>query len=342
MNGSKRVLYVGQFDHPGSTALHRMLALEQLGLSVTSFDTNSYQSMSRFRIVRSGHHRLALGAPISGLNRDLGLVAGSHEFDWVWIDKGVWVTPETLASLAASGSRLIHYAGDPMILFHRTRHFVASIPFYDVLITTKSYEMELYRSLGARRLVLQLHGYDAELFRPLDVPPRDLARFASDVCFVGHCEPDYRRRVSAAAETGADVAIWGKWQRAAMGRPQLRKLVRGSGVWGEDYVKALNATKIGLGLLTKYAPDGSTTRSFEIPACGTLFLAERSPEHLELFEEGKEAEFFDTDGEMKEKISWYLEHEEERRRIAAAGRAKSVQAGYSYLERMRSALDMIG
>ncbi len=62
---------------------------------------------------------------------------------------------------------------------------------------------------------------------------------------------------------------------------------------------------------------------------------------MQLFKEGSEAEFFETDHEMQEKLIWYLEHDEERRQIAAAGRAKCIRAGYSYLERMRSALALI-
>jgi spore maturation protein CgeB len=113
-------------------------------------------------------------------------------------------------------------------------------------------------------------------------------------------------------------------------------LVRGPGVWDEDYVRALNGAKIGLGLLTRLAPDESTTRTLEIPACGTMLLAERSGEHQELFEEGREAEFFSTDEEMNEKILWYLSHDRQRDQIAAAGRERVVRSGYTHLERMRS------
>ena len=335
---SRRVLYVGSLQ-PGSTALHRMRALEQLGLTLTPFDTHPYL-IAGSRVARSIRHRFARGPIVARLNRDLESAAGALEIEWVWIDKSVWLFPKTLTALAIPGRRLIHFAGDPMILFNRTRHFISSIPSFDVHVTTKEYELDAYRRLGARRVIHLLHGYDAELFGPRDVQPGDQARFGSDVCFVGRCEPHYRRLVAAASETGADVGIWGGWGKA-MWRPSIRGLVRGSGVWCEDYVTTLNATKIGLGLLSKHAADGSTTRSFEIPACGTFLLAERSAEHAQLFEEGKEAEFFDSGDEMKEKISWYLGHEEERRRIAAAGRAKCLRAGYSYLERMRSAIGMI-
>lgn len=335
-----RVLYVGDLQ-AASTALHRMKGLEALGLTIIPFDTYRYQAAGS-RIARSLRHRLSLGANVSGLNRDLLIrAAAEKQLDWVWIDKGVWVRGETLSSLTGSGPRLLHFAGDPMILFHRTRHFVESIPLYDLHITTKGYEVERYRALGAKQVKVLLHGYDADFYRPRKLRRDELARYASDIAFVGHYEQHYHHRIAAAAETGADVAVWGRWQRAALRHPQLRHLVRGSGVWGEDYVTVLNATKIGLGLLTRYAPDSSTTRSLEIPACGTFLLAERSEEHAELFKEGREAEFFAGDGEMREKIDWYLKHDADRERIAAAGRERCLRSGYSYLERMRSAVAMM-
>src|SRR5262249_17469298 len=160
-------------------------------------------------------------------------------------------------------------------------------------------------------------------------------RFHSDVCFVGHHETHYRHRIRAAAELGTDLAVWGKWQGASRGRPWLKHVVRGDGVWDEDYVAALNTKRIGLGLLTRLAPDQSTTRTFEIPACGALLLAERTEEHLDLFEEGVEAEFFDGDAEMQEKIRWYLSHEDERKLVADRGMRRVSEGGYSHTDRLR-------
>lgn len=339
MSESRRVLYVGNLQS-WSTAFHRKTSLEQLGLVVAPFDTYRYETAGA-RLARSVQHRLASGPAVSALNRELVSAADSACVDWIWIDKGIWVTPQTLERLAAPGRRLIHYAGDPLIMFHRTRHFISSIPKYDVLLTTKEYEVALYQRYGARRVISVMHGYDPELFRPRRLSAEESSFFASDVCFVGHCEPHYRRRIAAAAATGAEIAVWGRWQRAAATRPWLGRLVRGPGVWGEEYVAALNSAKIGLGLLTRLAPDSSTTRTFEIPACGTFLLAERSTEHSQLFVEGREAEFFDSDDEMREKIAWYLQHDVERERIAAAGYRKCVQAGYSYLDRLRGVISAI-
>jgi spore maturation protein CgeB len=205
-------------------------------------------------------------------------------------------------------------------------------------------------------------GYCDETHRPL---PSDDPRWACAVGFLGGWEPRRERLLRAVAGV-ADLKIWGgywdflrdgRWSlrrqiilsRLAGGEPfriardeQLGHAWQGGEVYGDDYARALTAARIGVGFLRKTWPDQHTTRTFEIPACGSLLLADRTEEHQSFFEEGREAEFFGSEAELVDKASFYAANEDARSRIAAAGRARCETSGYAYIERLRPVLDAIG
>jgi spore maturation protein CgeB len=109
-------------------------------------------------------------------------------------------------------------------------------------------------------------------------------------------------------------------------------------VYGDDYARALTGARVGLGLLRKVCPDQHTTRTFEIPACGSMLLADRTGEHRELFDEGKEAEFFASTEELVDKARFYCGDELARRRVADAGFERCVKSKYAYVHRLAAVL----
>jgi spore maturation protein CgeB len=139
------------------------------------------------------------------------------------------------------------------------------------------------------------------------------------------------------AESGIPVRVWGTNWHKLKKKNELLKLEE-TPVHGAEYARALCSFDINLGFLRKYARDLQTTRSVEIPACGAFMLAERTNEHRSLFEEGREAEFFESDEELLGKVRYYLEHPEERVRIALAGRERCVTGRYSNHDRLSALL----
>jgi hypothetical protein len=226
----------------------------------------------------------------------------------------------------------VHYTPDPALMFHQTRHFRACIPLYDACVTTKTFEIERYKQAGAKAVVLGHQGYPAEMFKS------ELLREARnlDVCFIGHCEDFYVECLRNVSQVTQSLGIWGKWEKQLRSYPELASFWRGPGLWNEDYSRALASAKVSLGLLSKWIPEQVTTRSFEIPAAGTMMLAERTDEHLAAFTEGLEAEFFGTMDEMRCKLQFYLKNDELRARIAENGRKRCVRAGYDYSSRLRA------
>lgn len=340
VNGRSRRIFYAAYLVQGSTGVQRMRALQSLGHTCVPFDLQPYvQGLGR--IARALVYRLQWGPSVARLNRDLRAAVRGQSYDLVWIDKGLWLNAATIRALAElTGAPVVHFTADPLFAIrrHMTRQIMGALPHYAAMITTKSFEVEEYRRHGVAHVIFTQQGYDPDLFRPVTLDEREQRAFGSDVCFIGRNERHYVDMVRAAADVTPRVAVWGPWQSWLADEPWLAAAYRGPGVWEEDYVRALCGAKIALGLLSTMAGDQTTTRTFEIPACGTLMLAERTDEHRALFEEDREAVFFDGPDELRDKLRHYLADDAARQRIAAAGRARCQASGYSYADRLRGVL----
>jgi spore maturation protein CgeB len=233
---------------------------------------------------------------------------------------------------------------------------------FDALVYCKSYERVQYEGMGKPTVYMPL-GYCDQVHRPLASAN---AHWRCMIGFLGGWEPRRERLLHAVAATGVDVKIWGGcWEFLRDGRWTLRRHIilsqlagkdhfhfhcdellsrahQGGEVYADDYARALSGSRIGIGFLRKAWPDQHTTRTFEIPACGSLLLADRTEEHQEFFEEGEEAEFFASCEELLDKVQFYCRNESARKRVADRGYKRCKEAGYAYVCRIRSALQALG
>jgi len=317
-----KILYIGDVRE-GSTSLDRMRALLRNGHVLVPFNVPPYQS--RIRVISSiqcRHHPRFL---LQRLNNDIRkFVEQNPGFDCAWVDKGVWIFKETVELLRDQCGIVVHYTPDPQLLFHRSHHFIQSIPVYDHVITTKDFELPLYAEAGAANIIHVAQSYCPIRYRN----PTPSTKFFAEIGFIGRCERHYIKQINALS--GIDkVAVCGdQWVKPKNRRQVNSGFVVTPSVWKEDYITALASFKIGLGLLSKLIPEQHTTRTFEIPAAGTFLLAERTPEHQGFFLEGVEAEFFSSQEEMLSKAKFYLSNNAARDRIAAKGRVRCATSGY--------------
>jgi spore maturation protein CgeB len=323
------ILYVGALL-PGQTALARMEGLGAMGLRVEPLDSGGFFRRQP-RLIRALEVRTYVGPGIVTLNRRLLQLAARHRPAVVWIDKGVFIYAGTLRRLRALGCVLVHYNTDD-ILCRRHPFFILrrTIPLYDLHFTTNRANVEDLKRLGARAVAPSSLRYDQRHFSPRRFEAGDLAPYRSDTVFVGHWEPATEDAVLQIVAAGIDLRVWGENWRRAQAKDRLGEAVMHRSLWLDDYVKALLASKIALGFLSKWNRNTAACRSFEIPAVGGFLLAERTDEHLESYREGVEAEFFGDHKEMLDKLRYYLEHETERRDIARRGHERCLASGYSY------------
>ncbi len=337
------ILYVGAL-WDGSTALQRMQALEELGHKIQPVDTLSEHAKNQESRLYRRILRKFFGPPdLTGANANVIRAVSKESFDVVWIDKGLTVCPGTFETIKACcpECRIVGYSPDDMVnKGNQSRNFIRSLPLYDMYFTTKSYGVSELKRLGCRDVRFIGNAYDPHIHRPVKVCDGDRINLGGPVGFIGQWEQERAKSLCFLAEKGIDVRVWGyTW-----GRPKhrlARLCLENRPLWSRDYARAICVFDINLCFLRKANRDLQTTRSIEIPACGGFMLAERTDEHLALFEEGKEAEFFENDEELLDKVRYYLSHPQQRKKIAAAGQERCLRSGYSNLSRMREMLSMV-
>ena len=206
-----------------------------------------------------------------------------------------------------------------------------------MVFSTKTYNLEELKKLGAKRTEFFLDSYDEELHRPIAaygaIENKDI-----DVSFIGTYETERAATIWWLGVQGIRIVVFGNgWDSLTECHPNVQ--VQSHPVYGDEYVKVINRTKINLGFLRKINRDQVTSRSMEITGAGGFFLAERTTRHSELFEEGVEADFFSSDEELLVKIKMYLNTPEKILSIGLAGRQRCLRSGYGMKEQIIAMLN---
>ena len=195
--------------------------------------------------------------------------------------------------------------------------------------------------LGAKNVLFVNNTYSEVFHKPYALTEIEKNELGGDVGFIGAWEEERCKSILYLVDHGVKVKVFGdaKWDKYANYSQNLT--IMGRLLRKEDYCKSLHAFRISLCFLRKMNFDTQTTRSVEIPACGGFMMAERTDEHLGLFEEDKEAVYFSSNKELLEKCLYYLENEEIRSQIAVAGRERAVASGYSNESMVRNIINSI-
>lgn len=342
------ILSVGGFNAYGisNTCLHRHWALEKCADYIEKINTVSPHPCLWYKIA---YHLFLYHLPIylpdsTGANRKIISSLKSKKFDVLWIDKGITIYPQTLklAKKLHPNIKIVSYSPDNMALRHnQSQQYLESLSYYDYIVTNKSYIIEDMKKLGAKEVIFVNNTFEPTFHYPHDISEDDIQRLGGDVGFIGAWEKERCESILYLADHGIKVRVWGggKWLEYKNYSPNLK--IEEKGLYSEDYCKALRAFKINLCFLRKMNFDQQTTRSVEIPACGGFMLAERTDEHIALFEEDKEAAYFSSNEELVRKCKYYLSQEKTRELIRKNGAIRCKKNDYSNEAMIKNTLKLI-
>lgn len=288
-------------------------------------------------------NKFIIGPIINRINRDLVRKIEENKYDFVFIYRGTHIFPETISYMRSLGSMVFGYNNDDPFGHDYTRyfwrHFIESVPFYNHIFVYRDKNIVDYSQLGyTQTSLLRSYFISSKNFIIQDI---ETSRYTSDISFVGHYENDGRDDfLKTILDLGINLKLFGpEWDQSKHYKFFVRKCGFIKSATGLDYNLALNSTKIALVFLSKLNNDTYTRRCFEIPAAGTFMLATYTDDLNNLFREGIEADYFRNQNEMVKKIKYYLSHDEERKKIAVAGRNRLLREGHEIKDRARQIID---
>lgn len=323
----KRILSIGIHSH-GSTSLMRAEKINKLlpDWEMDIIDTD-IPTKKAARIWQSIGFRYKEGPLIGKVNRYVMDKLGEKHYDLIWVDKAIYLTRKTTEVLRKHTNKLVHFTPDPAFTFHRSKLFYESMPLYDYMITTKTYEIEYFIKIMEckEKVLYATQGFDNNLHRPL-VAWED----KKGVAFIGHYEKERVKPIEALLKAGIVVTLAGiKWDEFARSHTCANLNYLGNGVFGEDYVRALSCCLFAWGSVSKWIPEKHTTRTFEIPAIKTALLTERNDE-LESFFSEEEVIYYDGTEDLIQKVMYFTEHKEKLKTIIDNGYNKVQTGGFDY------------
>lgn len=327
------ILYIGQYLE-GTTSKMRAEALSKIiapnRLEVIDTHIPFYQSHPFWRSLGFRYKR---GKLIQQINKHiLNEVAGPYKA--IWIDKGIFIRPKVINYLRALTDILVHYTPDTAFCQNKSRFFNKGLKYYDFAISTKSFEKEKYLEyIKKNQLLFVPQGFD----KNIHFPRHRFSEKSSDVVFIGLYEPSRAEVISFLLKNNISVAVagkkWTRFNKTHKNYGNYRFL--GEGLFGEDYAQTLSKASFSLGLLSKRFPELHTTRTFEIPACGTALITEKNKETSKFYDED-EVIFFKDKEDMLSKINYYLSNKDQLSFITTNGYKKVLEAGgYDYQEQLR-------
>lgn len=134
-----------------------------------------------------------------------------------------------------------------------------------------------------------------------------------------------RERILAVAAENADLQIYTSSTLSERLLNNARVINRGYADYSSEMPLIFHESKINLNITSRTITSGMPQRVLDILACGGFCLTNYQPEIAEYFVDGEELVMYAGEEDAREKIVYYLEHEEERKAIAEKGYQKVLK-----------------
>jgi spore maturation protein CgeB len=322
-----KIIYIGQYSE-GTTSKMRADQIASIvpgsTFNVIDIHVPFYKS---HRLFRSLGARYKIGPLLWNINSYINKHL-TKDYDLIWVDKGVFISKNTLLNIRSKAKTLIHYTPDMAFYANKTSKFISNMDTYNYLVTTKSAELSMYEKVAdANKIILVKQGYDLKVHKAY----YSFEEKEDYISFIGLYEPSRGEIVQKIIDQNIHVKVagngWLNFVTKNKNNPYFTFV--GNGLFSSEYSKFISKSIMSLGLLSKNFPEFHTTRTFEIPACNTALITEVNNE-TSSFYKTNEAIFYNDTNDLIEKIEYFIKNKQELKEITLNGNKKVISSGCDY------------
>ena len=221
----------------------------------------------------------------------------------------------------------------------------------DILFTHARGMVKRFKDAGIAHTEWLSEGFPESFFAYDKIEEQERKLYSCQVTLVGniHRNACYRMRIPLirrALDDGYRVKWWGpRISRRLNNIPLiLSRVGRAYGrrfLANADFAKAVSCADLFLARDVYPEVDASVSnRLYWACGCGAFYLCEKAVGIEDIMTPGKEIETFSSLDEMSEKIRYYIDHPEERKRIAEAGQRRTLEQ-YTFRHRIEEMFERL-
>lgn len=327
----KKVLIYGE-NWVGTISQLINRELTSLGYLVTHFDfTDILPGVKNRSILQRIKRNAFFWVYTDKIQKDLCSLVSSQRPDVIIIVKGLNLNKEVLVKLKKCGSIIINWNPDDFFnVKNSNKPLVESIPYYDLIVSSRPHLFDKYKKYGANDLLFLDWYYVPDLHFDRGLPKTIPASFvgswsASREEFIGRLNNSFK--------------IWGGgWERSSVSFRRKHD-VQNKILSQIEMSTVFNSSQFNLNLLTHENSDLSNLRFFEVPASGGLLLTERNRWANSNLVDRRECIMFSSAEEVNSVLSGKQCFELEK--IARAGHRRIVSTNNTFSDRVASLLKYI-
>lgn len=208
---------------------------------------------------------------------------------------------------------------------------------YDLAVSSFPPTVEWFINQGVDARLLRL-GFDPKVLEHLQ--PTDEGKDIP-LSFVGSLQNVHAARTQWLAELCStfDVHVYTPDADRLPASSPIRKHLRPA-VWGKQMYQTLQRSQITLNHHGSIPPFANNFRLYEATGVGTMLVTDWKENLHEMFQPERDVVAYKDTTECINQIQYYMDHEDERRKIAEAGQHRTLNE-HSFAVRMRELVDIL-